>query len=154
MRKRTVRFFLLLLPFSEDLTTQKSMGENEARTLLLKAIEGSLQQPEPPQHTNELTGDVLQNVRATVTWWSHVRDRFLLWRVSDAPRAARRQKQLRIWSTQSPAFHFSAAVDANSFSHTKSTRRSCTRFSLSTQRCAHVPPPENQVPVGSQQKIN
>ena len=40
------------------------------------------------------------------------------------------QTPSRIWSTQSPTVLFGAAVDATSFSHTKSACCSCTRFSL------------------------
>ena len=54
------------------------MGENDARTLLLEAIEGSLQQPVQPQQPTELHQELQQNVAARATWWSHVRDRFFL----------------------------------------------------------------------------
>ena len=55
------------------------MGENDARTLLLEAIEGSLQQPVGgTQQPSELPGELQQNVGARATWWNHVRDRFFM----------------------------------------------------------------------------
>ena len=54
------------------------MGENDVRTLLLEAIEGSLRQPIQPQQPAELHQELRQNVIARATWWSHVRDRFFL----------------------------------------------------------------------------
>ena len=54
------------------------MGETDARTLLLEAIEGSLQQPVQPQQPTELHQELQQHDTARATWWSHVRDRFFL----------------------------------------------------------------------------
>ena len=58
--------------------TRKVMGESEARTLLLEAIEGSLQQPLQAQQLSEIPRDLQRPIEARRTWWNHVRDRFFL----------------------------------------------------------------------------
>ena len=128
------------------------MGENEARTLLLEAIEGSLQQPEPPQHTNELNGDVRQTVLAMGTWRSHELDRFFLgMSLLFSASCTSTETRSRIWSTQSPTF-LSAPRSAPVRFLTQRARVALARVSrFWTQCCPHAPP-DNQLPVGSQHK--
>ena len=111
--------------------SRKSMGENDARTLLLEAIEGSLQQPVGgTQQPSELPGELQQNVGARATWWNHVRDRFFM---SDETRMLR---ELRIDRNTFKDLvnvvaniHLLDAVDALSSSRTENASCFSTRFS-------------------------
>ena len=127
------------------------MGETDARTLLLEAIEGSLQQPVQPQQPAELHQELQQNVAARATWWSHVRDQFFLGEESDAQGATHRQKRLR-GSRQRSRRPSSAASRATRVRFlTQRARVVSSRVSrVWTARRAHAPPPQNQVSVGGQ----
>ena len=128
------------------------MVENDVRTLLLEAIEGSLLQPVGAQQQSELPGELQQNVNARATWWSHVRDRFFM---GDETR------MLRELLIDRNAFEdlVNAVVDlplqrrgrrAFVFTHRRTSPVSPRVSRIWTSRRAHAPPPENQVPVGSQ----